>query len=192
VEATCATWPNVARDLGGSGTAGDRCCPLRSGHLWPGCGPNVAPTVTSLEGASWHSAQPGCSPDRAAQRVSQPTAVVRGGPSGTDATGTRRARPAGTNLARALRRWSPARPEGEARPGWPPASLARAGRPAAARDADCSLAWFLPAGYNGYKWMPGWLSAKACTSMPPHPVGEAKGAVAWPATGRGSRCEALL
>src|SRR4029434_5004014 len=25
VEATCASWPNVAHDLGGSGIAGDRC-----------------------------------------------------------------------------------------------------------------------------------------------------------------------
>jgi hypothetical protein len=38
-------WPNVACELGGSGTAGDRCCPLRSGRLWPGCGPAVASPV---------------------------------------------------------------------------------------------------------------------------------------------------
>jgi hypothetical protein len=49
-----------------------------------------------------------------AQRGFRPTAVVRGGPSGTGATGTRRARPASRNLVRAWRRWSPARPEGEA------------------------------------------------------------------------------
>src|SRR4029453_18897832 len=39
VEATCASWPNVAHDLGGSGIAGDRCCPLDLVIR----GPDVAP-----------------------------------------------------------------------------------------------------------------------------------------------------
>jgi hypothetical protein len=73
--------------------------------------------VTSLEGASGHSVQPGCYAAVAAQHLSPPTAVVRGGPSGTDATGTQRARPARTTLAPAGQQRSPARPEGEARPG---------------------------------------------------------------------------
>jgi hypothetical protein len=116
VEATCATWPNVALDLGGSRTAGDRCCPLRSGRSWPGCGPDVAPAVPSLEGASRQSAQPGSYADATGQVGVRPTAVDREGPPDTDATGTRRARPARMKPAPAWQRWSQAQPEGEGRP----------------------------------------------------------------------------
>jgi len=53
--ATCAVWPHVAGELGGSRTASDHRCPLRSGRLWPRCGP---PAVTSLEAASVPSSRP--------------------------------------------------------------------------------------------------------------------------------------
>ena len=33
----------LADEQGGCWPAGDRCCPLRSGHSWPRCGPSVAP-----------------------------------------------------------------------------------------------------------------------------------------------------
>src|SRR4029450_1713430 len=65
-------------------------------------GPDVAPvwpSGKSLEGVSGQSVQVGCFADGAAQRVSRPTAVIRGEPSGTGATGTRRARPAGATWA---------------------------------------------------------------------------------------------
>jgi hypothetical protein len=35
----------VAGDLGRWWAGVDRCCPLRSGRSWPGCGPDVAPAV---------------------------------------------------------------------------------------------------------------------------------------------------
>ena len=42
VVATCGGWSILAGELGGCRTADDRCCPLRSGRSWPGCGPAVA------------------------------------------------------------------------------------------------------------------------------------------------------
>jgi hypothetical protein len=39
---TCAGWGSVLPELGRWRAGGDRCCPLRSGCLWPGCGPDVA------------------------------------------------------------------------------------------------------------------------------------------------------
>jgi hypothetical protein len=122
-------WSSLLGELGSCLPDGDRCCPLRSGRSWPGCGPDVAPPVTSLEGASRYSAELGYCADGAAQGVSWPTAVVRGEPSWTVATGTRGARPARTTLTSAGPRRSPARPEGEARPRRPLASLARAAGP---------------------------------------------------------------
>jgi hypothetical protein len=64
-------------------------------------------------------------------------------------------------------------------------------RPARARDSDCSLAWVLPAGYNGHKWMLERVPDKACSSALPPSVSKAKGAIAWPTAEGGSRCEAL-
>jgi hypothetical protein len=83
-------------------------------------GPDVAPAVTSLEGASERSVQPGCYADGPAQRPSdRPLLSVsdRQGP-------MLRARPARTTLALARLRRSPAGPKGEARPRCPLASLA--------------------------------------------------------------------
>src|SRR5215207_8638809 len=114
LEVTGAVEPNVAGELAGSGTASDRCCPLRSGRSWPGCGPDVAPAVPSLEGASRQPAQPRSYADGAGQVGTRPTAVDREGPPDAGATGTRRARPARTRRAPAWRQWSQAQPEGEA------------------------------------------------------------------------------
>ena len=50
VTATCGGRGSVPGELGRCRPAGDRCCPLRSGRSWPGCGHDVAPGVTSLEG----------------------------------------------------------------------------------------------------------------------------------------------
>jgi hypothetical protein len=68
---------------------------------------------TSLEGASAQYVLAGCCAIGAAQHANRPTAVVRGEPSGTDATGTRRARTARTTLAPAGQQRLPARPEGK-------------------------------------------------------------------------------
>src|SRR5215211_5916259 len=87
-------------------------------------GPDVAPAVPSLEGASRHSVQPRSYADGAGQVGVQPTAVDRERPPDAGATGTWRARPARANRAPGWRRWSQAKPEGEARPRRPLASLA--------------------------------------------------------------------
>ena len=50
--ATCGGWSSLRGELGSCLSGGDRCCPLRSGCSWPECGPDVAPAITSLEGAS--------------------------------------------------------------------------------------------------------------------------------------------
>ena len=42
IAATCGWWGSVRGDLGGWRADADRVCPLRSGRLWPGCGPDVA------------------------------------------------------------------------------------------------------------------------------------------------------
>jgi hypothetical protein len=52
VAVTCGGWSSLLGELGSCLPGGDRCCPLRSGGSWPGCGPDVAPSVPSLEGAS--------------------------------------------------------------------------------------------------------------------------------------------
>jgi hypothetical protein len=49
--ATCDARPNLAGKLGRCGPGRDRCAPLRSGHLWPGCGP-VWPWKTRLATAN--------------------------------------------------------------------------------------------------------------------------------------------
>ena len=110
------TWPS------GAVSAADTTVrtPGRSTAVWPTAG--TAAVRPDSDGGHElgrrvrPSVQSGCHADGAGQRVSQPTACVRGGPSGTDATGTRSARPARMNLARAWQRWAPARPEGEAGP----------------------------------------------------------------------------
>jgi hypothetical protein len=119
-----------------SGTAGRGRRPALSGRMWPMsweeagplvtavvrcdpviCGPDVAPAVTSLEGASRQSAQPRSYADGAGQVAVQLTAVDREGPPDAGVTGTRRARPARTNPAPAWWRRSQAQPEGEASQG---------------------------------------------------------------------------
>ena len=45
IAATCGGWGTVPGDLGRWWAGVYRCCPLRSGRSWPGCGPAVAPAV---------------------------------------------------------------------------------------------------------------------------------------------------
>ena len=74
VVTTCGAWWSPSGEL-------RRCRPVVTGVVRCNpvdCGPDVAPPVTSLEGASGHSAQPGCFADGAAQRPARLTAVVRG------------------------------------------------------------------------------------------------------------------
>jgi hypothetical protein len=94
-----------------------------------GAGDGNRTRITSLEGASRHSDQPRSYADGAGQVGVRPTVVDREGPPDAGATGTRRARPARANRAPGWRRWSQAKPEGEARPRRPLASLARAAGP---------------------------------------------------------------
>ena len=60
VTAACGGRGSAPGELGRCPTDCGRSRPLRSGRSWPGCGPDVAPLVPSLEGASRHSAQPRC------------------------------------------------------------------------------------------------------------------------------------
>jgi hypothetical protein len=122
-------WPVSWTDGGLVVTVVVRCGPVVRG-------PDVAPAVTSLEGASRHSAQPRSYADGAGQAGMQPTAVDREGPLDAGATGMRRARPARTNPAPAGWRQSQAQPEGEARPRRPLASLASSRRWRGSRTAD--------------------------------------------------------
>src|SRR4029453_2519609 len=92
VEATCASWPNVAHDLGGSGIAGDRCCPLDLVIR----GPDVAPRARAWKARTGRRADEGTRPARGR---SSGTAVDRGRPFRTAATGTSGARPASMNVA---------------------------------------------------------------------------------------------
>jgi hypothetical protein len=71
--------------------------------LQPKSGARSTDGITSLEGASRHSAQQRCHADGAAHALSRPTAVDREEPLDADATGTRRARPVRTKLAQAWR-----------------------------------------------------------------------------------------
>jgi hypothetical protein len=59
---TCAVWPNEPGELAGSGTASDRCCPLRSGRSWPGYGPDVARWSRAWKARPVPSSQPGSMP----------------------------------------------------------------------------------------------------------------------------------
>jgi hypothetical protein len=43
VAVTCGGWSSLLIELGSCLPDSDRCCPLRSGRSWPGCGPDVAP-----------------------------------------------------------------------------------------------------------------------------------------------------
>jgi hypothetical protein len=43
VTVTSGAGLNPRDDLRTCRTDGDRCCPLRSGRSWPGCGPDVSP-----------------------------------------------------------------------------------------------------------------------------------------------------
>ena len=110
--ATCGGWSSLLGELGSCLPGGDRCCPLRSGRSWPGCGPAVAPAVPSLEGASGPILLAWCHADAAGQTHLRSTAVDRERPPDAGATGTRRARPARTNLAQAWLRWLPSSGDG--------------------------------------------------------------------------------
>ena len=109
-------------------------------------GPDVAPSVRAWKARPDPPVSRHAAPTAQARPHPRPSAVDRGRPSVAGATGTRRARPARTNPARALQPWSPPEPEGEAHPG------------------DTSLRWQGPQARGSY-WVRGSNPAPGCFAV---------------------------